>query len=1325
MARRRCVTSSPRPNVQTAVAAVVTRHGARYIERLLSQGIPVREIASREGTAFVGGQSRANGSDVSGWSPPDADAGSTDRIAALVARWDAAALTGTHRKWSIAPVDSKRCSDADADCVRHRETRRAPIFISLLMQGPRVQPQRAEVARHGEATSVAPVQTTLASPSLIAVGKFASISALTPALTPVATPEAVADVVSEPVPRRWEIRTRYTLAQAFRSLSSCAAPFEHASQIADDLFAVSTHPDHTPSQRDALRDGAIVVDQLTGLAPQVFLMQSVCKSFRVIADLLEGTPVGAGDLLDLSMLNRHLMALRRVKTPLYAVREVLQKRTVLPKHRTIATARRADSASSGLRMAPRRSFGSAPLEDELDELALTSIQFSYRVEGEMPLQSRPDDAAASNIRYQPDGERADGDAPPLSAPRERPVRPLEVVESDVSQNTANHDDEAARTAIARIPDIAEAEGLAIREISEGIVPLDVQWAKVQSVPIYRGPSAAARWSTAPLLEYRVSDIDVAGRAPGERFNENGREYANIDGAAFAVRELLPGRLWIVDEHAPSTHRGARSARLHALPLRQEGGVWTLLTPSLVDVPDAHGVKPGTDGFIRYDGRKFVEMNSLRVEVSRSTIDGERDIARYAQHVSGVLPGADAMQIIRTPDGVHWLEGEFGYYRLRFDIDIHEFYIAEDGASGSAHQVLVDFDVQQRRWTALVPRREYPFSEMLSVGYIRREGLSGMASYRSAEGVLGERMPHAVDLAPASRPIGRETIFPLTVEGGAVDIVDGAEASRSSLAAGGADVAGQEDASGASTEFPRYTSDKTGVARESALFAHYATHLKKFPFFSGAKQTPNARLRRGLLRGVRAAFDGMAAMSMIAANRMAPELRHELTPLVLNLRQRLKGLYPDEQTWRKMTLPQKQREVSNMVRVAYDNDRTDMWPCLVGYCNEIADVTLNVVMAVKPKLRDHLLQIGLHDQRGIRATHGLLVYTDDPSALYVFGDLSRADVQSQRARPTLNEAAFYEWLLKNRHQALLIDAWATNKVLDFSGMETIDAVRDEVLSNVMEAGFDVGDAPRFKARAVLPERPSSSPRRGRRQVARALMSAPATWEVLAGWAATGDMPPEMSFAAVNADLMAAAGQASLDGARKALLHRLAMAFDSAGLNRTQALGIDRRMVTLAGRAAFALLGAADIDIEGDWNAAAAEDGSTVSAAGTSTIPVKGATVIDRVTQTDGAMSTDMVGLSGSATSTDASAGPTPEAARAPPLSAYHPEHLSGSNATAVIRSASATYLWMPDSVHYAVREIMPGRLFIVDPYARPFGRPLLPPIPLERDGALWRIVGSRH
>ena len=219
--------------------------------------------------------------------------------------------------------------------------------------------------------------------------------------------------------------------------------------------------------------------------------------------------------------------------------------------------------------------------------------------------------------------------------------------------------------------------------------------------------------------------------------------------------------------------------------------------------------------------------------------------------------------------------------------------------------------------------------------------------------------------------------------------------------------------------------------------------------------------------------------MVPVNRMDRKVRMDFTPQVLDFRQRLRGLYPPLPKWRSMTLQEKQYEVGIMVDLAYTQSGPDMWPCLVGYCHEIADVMLNALTVPRPKLRANLLQVALVDQGGVKGTHVMLVYADDAAALSVFGDLSLRDVRFQRSRPTLSDAEFYSWLLTHRDSVLLIDAWSTTKFVDLSDARTVEAVRRQLRPNLFEAGFEVSpNLSRFQVSAVLPERPELAPRRRR-------------------------------------------------------------------------------------------------------------------------------------------------------------------------------------------------------------------------------------------------------
>lgn len=998
------------------------------------------DLTRDAGTTSAGGRVRADRAIWDERLPPTAEAGAGQAhdIETLQQRWDAASHTAVRRQWTVAPEGSRLCADAaDADHGTRAEAdahgaptastddRRAAAFLRHMTR------QRRATAGRGDATSTA---------------------------VPV---EAPSDVVVVPVPRHWEIRTKYTLVEVLRGLSSCSAPFTHASQLADDLFAVSTHPNYTASQRAMIRTGAIVADQLTGLAPQVFLLQSVCKLFRILADLIEAKPITPGDILDINMLGRHLMVLKRLRSPLYVNPKFAPPRqrrptgalgiarVKTPLHRPAAASDAVGPEAHhaavyyGEQAAGRP--GTPPLWADEMAPAQTTLEFFYTEVAER-------EVAASNERLAGSGH----DAETPGRPPSRQAVPPPARESSPAQ--------------------LDAERAAIRRIAADVAPAPVQWTRVKSVPLRRRTDLAGQWERFPVSAYQVRGIDLSGTAPGERFRQNGRDYLHIEGAAVAVRELLPGELWIVDNRVyPDTPSSAE--RLPPLPLWKNSGGWAVQEPELIDAPDAHGMPVSDDGYVRVQRRTFVQIDGVRVETSRVGIDDEATLRPLAQPLPDPVPGADAMQIIWAADGQPWIEGEHGYYRLRFDLDQQEFHVvgaqAADGASDHAPR-LVDFDVQRHRWSAIAdkgardgpmpygdtpssPRGNAPADEAT---FFDRAGPSVDARVRQ-EAPLAS----ADDIASVPGAPARERMAPRAES---EDLDDTEEA----VEAQGAVASDREP-------FPAlaYDAKQTRLEREFALFGHYARNIKKLPFLSSARIGPGASLRRKLRRGLREALFALEDESMVPVNRMDRNVRLDFTPQVLGFRQSLRGLYPSLAKWRGMTLQEKQYEVGIMVDLAYTKAGPDMWPCLAGYCHEIADVMLNALTVPRQKLRENLLQVALADQAGVKGTHVILVYADDAATLSVFGDLSLRDVRFQRSRPTLSDAEFYSWLLQHRDSVLLIDAWSTTKFVDLSNVQTVEAVRDQLRPNLFEAGFEVApNLSRFQVSAVLPERPELTPRR---------------------------------------------------------------------------------------------------------------------------------------------------------------------------------------------------------------------------------------------------------
>ena len=1240
----------------------------------------MRDLAHAVADTSVATFSGWNATAESSGRPNTGDARYAGRINELTHRWDAASRTASQRQWSAGRIGAKHGESGDEDAERALRSV-GPARGALL-------PVRVRAGRAAPRHAVAPVTE--------------------------AAPEETAghrDVIAEPMPPRWEVRKHYTLVQTFRALSSCASPFAHASQIASDLFAVSTYPHYTQPQRDALQVTAVVTDQLAGLSPHVFLLQSVCKVFGFIADLLDDKMLSAGDLLDMSMLSRHLMTLKRIRAPLYVKPKILPPRrrrpATAPVHAHAATKPQSQPAvepgAAGLDGQYAGAKASAPRVpdvsrlQESDERAITSLTFIYSEPAETDLHSPAVDA------------EGDSRGPAVGG----------------AQDTAEEDFVAAR-ARESIGAEAEREWAAMRRIASGIPAAQTQWAYVQSVPLRRRPGPLAQWATVPVSEYGVPGVDVTGRASGERFSDKGRDYLHLDGHALALRELLPGDPWIVDNRAYPYQAGTASDRLPPLPMWKNSDGWTPQEPLLRDVPEVHRAVVSEDGYIRYRDRKFIQVDGARVEVARQGIDGELSLYPLAQSLPDNVSAADSLQIMHSPDGRHWIEGAQGYYPLRFDLALGEFYVV-DKRGWPEHRTLLDFDPWRQRWAAGVERRVSGYAEVLATRYgeddVERAVTDNEASIDS--------LPSSEDGARADGNVA-EDVFAYQ-DAHTAESDDRAQASRPT------------------PPFPPYVTQATGLEREFGLFGHYGLYIKNFPFLTSDKIPWGASPRRKLRHGLRDAFYAMEFTSVVPANRMDKALREGLAPTVLNFRKSLRGLYPSAAKWHRMTLPEKQYEVGLMIDLAYRKSENDMWPCLVGYCNEIADVMLHALGNSRHGLRNNVLQLALQNQAGVKGTHVVLIYVDDPAALALFGDLTLRDVRFQRSRPTISDTEFYAWLLRHRDSVLLIDAWATNKLLDISAAESIDAVRTQLSPTLLEAGFHMtGLQSQFTVRAVLPERPQSATR-GRREQPRprAIHSVAATWEVLADWALTGALPTFVSPRALRGDLCAAAEQPGVPPRRRALLRTLASEIGAAGRNASAVVGVDRRLLTMAGFAALALMEtpggsttdrgrdttvqpdvSAMFDATSETTTSDANGGSEMAETIDTTRAMDSADAIDTNHSTNRTDTTHGVDSSDGITEVDAVAERNMTrvgevAAHMPTiaaLSAYQPASLPETNGSALVQAGLTTYLWMQDGRYYAVREILPGTVFIVDPDESPFGRPPLPPIPLERTGPIWRLAG---
>jgi hypothetical protein len=814
------------------------------------------------------------------------------------------------------------------------------------------------------------------------------------------------------------------------------------------MWALSSHPRFTAEGRALLHNVATIADQLAALAPQVFTLQSVCGLFRIAADLLDGKPPEAGDVMGVNSFGRQLMSFMRVDGPLHRSKE-MPGASRTEERQTVESS--ASKSGAGVSRTAADGVPAIAMPRHKPPVSIAAVE---ALPGEPKGVALPGPASTTlEIAY------VEGVEPPLGA--------------------------APEVLTYAMP---YAEDAAIRHIAAAHAPARVQWARLQTVPIHRSPRMRGHWDYFPLSEYRVPDIDMRNRVAGALFDMDGRRYISLEGYALEVRAFSEGDLWIVNERLGFDRLSGVGDRYPPLPLRQDGERWALQRPRIDRVDSDVPVEVGRDGFYRYRNRKYVTLAGERVEVPRASIEGEQAIVQWAHPLTEALPGADAMQIIRLPDGSHWIEGNVGYYRLRFDLDLHEFYVTDARDTGAGNKVLVDFDVARRQWTALVERRNSGYANERQPD----EMTVGAPVPDSGEAVLEQdntvpEPANPIDREPAARVPFREGELPETpldwTEADGVDIDGDLYASLEQFAedplnlplerAEGREGGPSPQGAGEREGLPVFETSRTGLEREFALFAHYAQYLKHFAFFTSPQAAPHISLRRTLRRRLRVAFQGLEATAMVAVNRMEPYARRAFTPVVLHLRRRINALYPSESRWHLMTIQEKQAEVALMVRIAYRETRSAMWPCLVGYCNEIADLALYTLTARKPTLRRHVLQVALRDDDGIRCTHVMLVYADEPAAFDVFGDFSTQDIATQRTRPSLDEPAFCDWLLQNRDSVLLVDAWSTNKILDLTRAETTIDVRGALLPNLMEAGFDIYDMPRFKVRALLPERPKTT------------------------------------------------------------------------------------------------------------------------------------------------------------------------------------------------------------------------------------------------------------
>ncbi len=626
--------------------------------------------------------------------------------------------------------------------------------------------------------------------------------------------------------------------------------------------------------------------------------------------------------------------------------------------------------------------------------------------------------------------------------------------------------------------LMSAEGLAILEaLEQQSDPVDFKIAYVNQVPVRTRWPNETQWEPIPLLEYRVPGVSVRGRRQGERFLYGRSDYVSLGPFAVGVREIMPGKLWMIDRRV---HHGTR---LPHYPLVRDGASWRPRRATTTPALEANGPSTASDGFVRYLNRKFIDFSNVRVDVPRTVIDDEEPIADLAQRVERMLPGAYKTQVIYTDRGSYLIEGEYGYYTLGYHDPTQSFYVTGKKAGRVKREVPVFFDTRLRRW--VVTHNPYYAEDEHErtdprAGAEKAHDRDGEGAARNAFATIDEmdEVDEVVDAFDATTPSS-------DIDGGS----EGAARLPERVAVSGAFDSGRSASTWANASIPlaghpsephnvrvahgARLADKAWGAEWSAILGQ----MQGMRFFSAAEGHGDIRTRLYIalantfasmhydLPLLNSAF--VNASDTVRAARGGDNVAAEMPDdMTMQWRRQIAPFYPPPDRWAHMSLQQRQRQVGLLLRLAYPEEGSLRTLCGERDCGVAAHAFHAGLVDADTALRDHYLELALVDRRAGRR-HPMLLYVDDPQALKTFTHSGDNATRIAENPPHLSPIELCHFLVARTGTMLLIDVARPARLWEFDQVTTVETAARHLVAVLERRGFGQGLNHDFSAVAEVP------------------------------------------------------------------------------------------------------------------------------------------------------------------------------------------------------------------------------------------------------------------
>lgn len=384
----------------------------------------------------------------------------------------------------------------------------------------------------------------------------------------------------------WSIKSFASTADVLRSLSSAEKPFAHLMDIAKDLYAIAFDSSLSQAARDRLKDVAIILDAAGGLNPKIAMVHNFGQVARIGADVLDGKEISAEDEIALVLAYQNVMALKRNSDA---------------------------SVSNAMDIAEKAAGAKGPgvLSDFKNAVHDNRIVYSGGPVSKSGRRRRPIYGGTDFIAYRYFESVVNRKAsPPESGVPPAPDRPPEKAASDVSSiDLGNHlvadvDEYEADsfsftyTEAGTSNDVdapPESPGVDTEHDTEHDTGSPVtEYAWIEDVPVRRrvAPNEVPQWQAIDLTPYAVS---VVGPAQSVIFAAQGRDYIQLDGHTYGIRQLQGDKYSLVSR---------TDSALPHVPLVQQAGIWRVKAPATHGAVTHVGEIADRDGMVRRGGRKI-------------------------------------------------------------------------------------------------------------------------------------------------------------------------------------------------------------------------------------------------------------------------------------------------------------------------------------------------------------------------------------------------------------------------------------------------------------------------------------------------------------------------------------------------------------------------------------------------------------------------------------------------------------------------------------------------------------------------------------------------